>query len=74
MNKHTDSLSLRTVVEKVFVGFAAAAIVAFVSIYDVLDLILDPIVRSDLLIAAAALVVLAGLWTSLSAVIAVEEG
>jgi len=40
----------------------------------VLYLILDPIVRSDLLIAAAALVVLAGLWTSLSAVIAVEEG
>jgi hypothetical protein len=31
MNKHTDSLSLRTVVEKVLVGFAAAAIVAFVS-------------------------------------------
>jgi len=54
--------------------FLAILIVAFVSIYDVLDLILDPIVRSDLLIAAAALVVLAGLWTSLSAVIAVEEG
>ena len=31
MNQHTYSLSLRTVVEKVFVGFAAAAIVAFVS-------------------------------------------
>jgi hypothetical protein len=31
MNQHTDSFSLRTVVEKVFVGFAAAAIVAFVS-------------------------------------------
>jgi len=54
--------------------FLAILIVAFVSIYDVLDLILDQIVRSDLLIAAAALVVLAGLWTSLSAVIAVEEG
>lgn len=54
--------------------FLAILIIAFVSIYDVLDLILDQIVRSDLLIAAAALVVLAGLWTSLSAVIAVEEG
>jgi hypothetical protein len=54
--------------------FLAILIVAFVSIYDLLDLIFDPIVRSDLLIAAAALVVLAGLWTSLSAVIAVEEG
>jgi hypothetical protein len=32
MNQHTDSLSLRTVVEKVFVGFAAAVIVAFVSL------------------------------------------
>jgi len=32
MNKHTDSLWLRTVVEKVFVGFAATAIVAFVSV------------------------------------------
>jgi hypothetical protein len=32
MNKHTDSLSLRTVVEKVFAGFAAAAIIAFVSV------------------------------------------
>jgi len=32
MNKHTDSLSLRTVVEKVFVGFAAAVIVVFVSV------------------------------------------
>lgn len=54
--------------------FLAILIVAFVSIYDLLDLILDPLVRSDLLIAAAALVVVAGLWTSLSAVIAVEEG
>ena len=54
--------------------FSALLIVAFVSIYDVLDLILDPLVRSDLLIAAAALVVLAGLWTSLSAVVAIEEG
>jgi hypothetical protein len=31
MNQQTDSLSLRTVVEKVFVGIAAAAIVVFVS-------------------------------------------
>ena len=31
MNRHTNSLSLRNVIEKVFVGFAAAAIVAFVS-------------------------------------------
>ena len=54
--------------------FVALLVVAFVSIYDVLDLILDPLIRSDLLIAAATLVVLAGLWTSLSAVIAVEEG
>ena len=53
--------------------FVALLILAFVSIYDVLDLILDPLIRSDLLIAAATLVVLAGLWTSLSAVIAVEE-
>ena len=54
--------------------FLALLILAFVAIYDVLDLILDPLIRSDLLIAAAALVVLAGLWSSLSAVIAVEEG
>lgn len=54
--------------------FVALLILAFVSIYDVLDLILDPLVRSDLLIAAAAVVILAGLWSSLSAVIAVEEG
>ena len=54
--------------------FLAILIVAFVAIYDVLDLILDPLVRSDLLIAAAALVVMAGLWSSMSAVIAVEEG
>jgi hypothetical protein len=31
MNKPTDSFSLRSVVEKVFAGFAAAAITAFVS-------------------------------------------
>ena len=31
MNKPTDSFSLRSVVEKVFAGFAAAAIIAFVS-------------------------------------------
>jgi len=54
--------------------FLAILMVAFVAIYDVLDLILDPLVRSDLLIAAAALVVMAGLWSSMSAVIAVEEG
>jgi hypothetical protein len=54
--------------------FLAILIVAFAVIYDLLDLILDPIIRSDYLIAAAALVVLAGLWASLSAVIAVEEG
>lgn len=54
--------------------FSAILIVAFVSVYDLLDLILDPLIRSDMLIAAAALVVVAGLWTSLSAVIAVEEG
>jgi len=54
--------------------FVALLILAFVSIYDVLDLILDPLIRSDMLIAAATLVVLAGIWSSLSAVIAVEEG
>lgn len=54
--------------------FLALLVMAFVSIYDVLDLILDPLIRSDLLIAAAALVVLVGIWMSLSAVIAVEEG
>jgi len=54
--------------------FVALLILAYVSIYDVLDLILDPLIRSDLLIGAAALAVLAGLWSSLSAVIAVEEG
>jgi hypothetical protein len=31
MSKHTDSLSLRNVVEKVFAGVAAAAIIVFVS-------------------------------------------
>ena len=31
MNKHSDSLSLRSIVEKVFAGFAAAVIFAFVS-------------------------------------------
>jgi hypothetical protein len=31
MNKHTDSFSLRTIVEKVFAGIAAAAIIAFIS-------------------------------------------
>jgi hypothetical protein len=31
MNKPTDSNSLRSVVEKVFAGIAAAAIIAFVS-------------------------------------------
>jgi hypothetical protein len=31
MNKHTDSLSLRNVVEKVFAGFAAAVIIALIS-------------------------------------------
>jgi hypothetical protein len=54
--------------------FVALLTFAFVSIYDLLDLILDPLIRSDLLIATATLVVLAGLWSSLSAVIAVEEG
>ena len=54
--------------------FVALLILAFVSIYDVLDLVLAPIIRSDWLIAGAAILVLAGLWTSLSAVIAVEEG
>ena len=32
MNRHNDSYSLRTVIEKVFAGFAAAVIIAFVSI------------------------------------------
>lgn len=54
--------------------FMALLILAFVGIYDLLDLILDPLIRSDMLIAAAALLVLAGIWASLSAVIAVEEG
>lgn len=54
--------------------FVGLLLLAFVSIYDLLDLILDPLIRSDVLIAGAALVVLAGLWSSLSAVIAVEEG
>jgi hypothetical protein len=31
MNKPTDSFSLRTVVEKVFAGIAATAIIAFIS-------------------------------------------
>lgn len=31
MNKHTDSFSLRSAVEKVFGGIAATAIVAFIS-------------------------------------------
>lgn len=31
MNKPTDSLSLRTVVEKVFAGIAATAIIVFIS-------------------------------------------
>jgi hypothetical protein len=31
MNKSNDSLSLRSVVEKVFAGIAAAAIIAFIS-------------------------------------------
>jgi hypothetical protein len=31
MNKHTDSLSLRKVVEKVFAGFAAAVTITFIS-------------------------------------------
>ena len=31
MNKHDNSLSLRSLVEKVFAGFAAAVILAFVS-------------------------------------------
>ena len=31
MKKHTDSFSLRSVVEKVFAGLAAAVIFAFVS-------------------------------------------
>ena len=32
MNRPTDSYSIRTVVEKVFAGFAAAVILAFVSV------------------------------------------
>ena len=32
LNKHTDSLSLRKVVEKVFAGVAAAGVVAFISV------------------------------------------
>jgi cell division protein FtsN len=31
MSKHTDSLSLRTAVEKAFAGIAATFIVAFIS-------------------------------------------
>ena len=31
MNKHTDSFSLRAVVEKVFAGFAGAVIIVFVA-------------------------------------------
>lgn len=53
--------------------FVALLVFAYVSIYDVLDLILDPLIRSDVLIAGTALVVLAVVWSSLSAVIAVEE-
>jgi hypothetical protein len=30
MNKHTDSFSFRSMIEKVFAGFAAAIIIAFV--------------------------------------------
>lgn len=32
LNKHTDSLSLRNVVEKVFAGVAAAGVVAFICV------------------------------------------
>ena len=32
MNRHNDSYSLRAVVEKVFAGIAATAIIAFVSV------------------------------------------
>lgn len=53
--------------------FLAILIVAFVTIYDVLDFILDPIMRSDVPIAAATLLVLAGLWSKLSALITLEE-
>ena len=31
MNKPTDNLSIRAIVEKVFAGVAAAAIIAFIS-------------------------------------------
>ena len=31
MNKHNDSYSLRSVVEKVFAGIAAAVIITFIS-------------------------------------------
>jgi hypothetical protein len=31
LNKYTDSLSLRQVVEKVFAGFAAVVIITFIS-------------------------------------------
>ena len=53
--------------------FLAILTVAFVTIYDVLDFILDPIMQSDVPIAAATLLVLAGLWSKLSALIALEE-
>lgn len=53
--------------------FLAILFVAFVTIHDVLDFILDPIIRADVPIAAATLLVLAGLWSKLSALIALEE-
>ena len=53
---------------------AALLALAFVSIYDILDTILDPIIASDRLIGMIAALAVLGLWSLLGTLISLDDG
>lgn len=67
------SLAKRDGMAKQALWMAAFAVLAFVLIYDVIDFLLDPFVKSDLAVGVLAALVMAGLWQLVSGIVAIEE-
>jgi len=67
------SLAKRDGMAKPALWMAALAVLAFVMIYDVIDFLLDPFVKSDLAVGVLAALITVGLWQLVSGVVAVEE-
>jgi uncharacterized BrkB/YihY/UPF0761 family membrane protein len=67
------SLAKRDEMAKHALWMAALAVLAFVLIYDVIDFLLDPFVKSDLAVGVLAALIMAGLWQLLAGIVAVEE-